>query len=122
MSYNASRMAPLKIELPESLLLASGQSREEFAREAPFLLLLKLFELGRVSSGKAAELCPVSSFQPVNSTSDQRLDRFGEVGAHGPVGGRGRQFEEEEWVAPGAFDQRRSCAVSECAVACRPEE
>lgn len=53
-------MAPLKIELPESLLLASGQSREEFTREAPFLLLLKLFELGRVSSGKAAELCGVS--------------------------------------------------------------
>ena len=54
-------MTPLKIELPESLLLALGQSREEFAREAPFLLLLKLFELGRVSSGKAAELCGLST-------------------------------------------------------------
>ncbi|MBI2921072.1 MAG: UPF0175 family protein [Planctomycetes bacterium] len=53
-------MSVLRIELPESLLLACGQSREEFAREAPFLLLLKLFELGRVSSGKAAEMCGIS--------------------------------------------------------------
>lgn len=46
----------LTIELPENVLLACGQSREEFVREARFLLALKLFELGRISSGKAAEL------------------------------------------------------------------
>ncbi|MCC7060863.1 MAG: UPF0175 family protein, partial [Burkholderiaceae bacterium] len=33
------------------------QSRDEFSREAKFLLALKLFELGRLSSGRAAELC-----------------------------------------------------------------
>lgn len=53
-------MHPLTIELPETVLLASGQSREEFLREAKFLLGLKLFEVGRLSSGKAAELCGVS--------------------------------------------------------------
>ncbi|HEY3357776.1 MAG TPA: UPF0175 family protein [Polyangia bacterium] len=50
-------MSTLSIEIPDSVLLASGQSREEFLGEAKFLLAAKLFELGRLSSGKAAELC-----------------------------------------------------------------
>jgi predicted HTH domain antitoxin len=44
------------IDLPESVLLA-GQSQEDFIKEAKFLLAMKLFELGRLSSGRAAELC-----------------------------------------------------------------
>ncbi|MEW6368888.1 MAG: UPF0175 family protein [Acidobacteriota bacterium] len=47
----------LTIEIPEDVLLATGQSREEFVPEARFLLALKLFELGRLSSGKTAQLC-----------------------------------------------------------------
>jgi predicted HTH domain antitoxin len=50
-------MSTIKIELPASLLLSTGQSQEQFVREAKFLLALKLFELGRLSSGRAAELC-----------------------------------------------------------------
>lgn len=50
-------MAPVRIELPAEVLLAVGQSREQFIKEAKFLLALKLFELGRISSGKAAQLC-----------------------------------------------------------------
>ena len=50
-------MHAVTIEIPENILLGSGQSREEFAREARLLLLAKLFELGRVSSGRAAEVC-----------------------------------------------------------------
>ncbi len=50
-------MSHLLIELPESILVGSGQSREEFVKEARFLLLAKLFEMGRVSSGKAANIC-----------------------------------------------------------------
>jgi hypothetical protein len=45
------------IEIPENVLVGSGQSTEEFAKGAKLLLLAKLFELGRVSSGKAAEVC-----------------------------------------------------------------
>ncbi len=52
-------MHPLTIEIPENVLLATGQSREEFIREAKTLLAAKLFELGRLSSGKAAQLCGV---------------------------------------------------------------
>ncbi|MBI2219287.1 MAG: UPF0175 family protein [Candidatus Rokubacteria bacterium] len=50
-------MKTVTIELPADVLLATGQSKEEFIREAKFLLAVKLFELGRLSSGKAAQLC-----------------------------------------------------------------
>lgn len=50
-------MQPLTIEIPADVLLSTGQSREEFIKEAKVLLAAKLFELGRLSSGKAAQLC-----------------------------------------------------------------
>lgn len=50
-------MHTVTIELPESLLIGTGQSRDEFVKEAKFLLMAKLFEMGRVSSGKAADIC-----------------------------------------------------------------
>ena len=50
-------MRSVTIEIPENVLVGSGQSGEDFAREAKLLLFAKLFELGRVSSGKAAEAC-----------------------------------------------------------------
>ena len=34
-----------------------GVSPETLANEAKFMLALKLFEVGRLSSGKAGELC-----------------------------------------------------------------
>ena len=53
-------MATIRIDLPESVLLGSGQSQEEFVSEAKFLLALKLFELGRLSSSRAAGLCAMN--------------------------------------------------------------
>lgn len=50
-------MDTLKIEFPESILIPTGQTREGFLEEAKFLLAAKLFELGRLSSGRAAEVC-----------------------------------------------------------------
>lgn len=50
-------MGVIHIDLPESLLLSTGQSQEDFVRDAKFFVALKLFELGRVSSGRAAEIC-----------------------------------------------------------------
>ena len=53
-------MRAVTIEIPENVLVGSGQSGEDFAREAKLLLFAKLFELGRVSSGKAAEACAMT--------------------------------------------------------------
>jgi predicted HTH domain antitoxin len=47
----------LTIPYDDSVLLESSLTRDEFEREAKLLLAAKLFELGRLSSGKAAELC-----------------------------------------------------------------
>jgi len=50
-------MRMLSIPYSDDLLLSSGQSPEAFERELRFLLAVKMFELGRLSLGKAAQLC-----------------------------------------------------------------
>jgi predicted HTH domain antitoxin len=50
-------MGVIRIDLPECVLLATGQSEEEFVRVAKLFLALMLFERGRISSGIAAEIC-----------------------------------------------------------------
>jgi predicted HTH domain antitoxin len=49
-------MKLITIECPDDLLLALGETQEQFEKEAKFALATKLFELGRLSSGKAARL------------------------------------------------------------------
>ena len=78
-------MATIQLDLPDSLLLAVGQSPEEFAREAKLLLALKFFEVGRLSSGVAAELCGLPRIEflfhagrmkvPVADLDGQELER-----------------------------------------------
>lgn len=50
-------MNTLMIELPVDGLPSSSELPDNFADEARFLLALKLFEQGRISSGKAGRLC-----------------------------------------------------------------
>jgi len=50
-------MGVIRIDLPEWVLLATGQPEEEFVEEAKLFLALMLFERGRISSGMAAEIC-----------------------------------------------------------------
>jgi predicted HTH domain antitoxin len=49
-------MAKLTIPYPDDLLLSLKESPEEFEAEARLLLAVKLYELGRVSTGRAAEM------------------------------------------------------------------
>lgn len=53
-------MHSLTIPYSEDLLLSLKASPEEFELEARLLLAVKLYELGRVSTGRAAELAGVS--------------------------------------------------------------
>jgi predicted HTH domain antitoxin len=75
----------IQIDFPESVLVSSGQSREAFVREAKYYLALKLFELGRISSGQAAEACEMPRVDflllagragvPIADLEDEELDR-----------------------------------------------
>ena len=44
------------IDIPEKVLLAERTDEATFAREVRILAAIKLYELGRLSSGRAAEL------------------------------------------------------------------
>jgi predicted HTH domain antitoxin len=47
------------IDVPETVLLSEKTDEEAFAREVCMLAAVKLYELGRLSSGRAAELAGV---------------------------------------------------------------
>ncbi|MEA1048806.1 UPF0175 family protein [Lamprobacter modestohalophilus] len=47
----------MTIELPLAGLPSAAEMPANFADEARFLLAVKLFEQGRISSGKAGRLC-----------------------------------------------------------------
>ena len=48
------------INIPEKILLAEKTDEVAFARELRMLAAVKLYELGRLSSGRAAELAGIS--------------------------------------------------------------
>ncbi len=48
------------INVPEKVLLAEKTDEVSFARELRMLAAVKLYELGRLSSGRAAELAGMS--------------------------------------------------------------
>jgi len=78
-------MGVIHIDLPENILLSTGQTQEEFVKEAKFFVALKLFESGRISSGRAAEICGLSRIEflllagrsgvPVADLDADELDR-----------------------------------------------
>jgi predicted HTH domain antitoxin len=53
----------LVIEVPESVLLAEKTDETAFAGELRLLAAIKLYELGRLSSGRAAELAGMAKVE-----------------------------------------------------------
>ena len=49
-------MRKIAVDIPESVLLAEKTDEHAFARELRMLAAVKLYELGRLSSGRAADL------------------------------------------------------------------
>lgn len=49
----------LTIKYTDAVLASLKESPEEFEEEARFLLALKLYELGKISSGRAAQLAGI---------------------------------------------------------------
>ncbi len=53
-------MKTITLEIPESLLLHGVKSHDAVVRRSRFLLALKYFELGEITSGQAAAMAGVS--------------------------------------------------------------
>ena len=49
-------MTTITINCPDSILISLKETPEEFANEASKLLAVKLYEMGKLSSGRAAKL------------------------------------------------------------------
>ncbi len=80
-------MQTLSILYSDDLLISTGKSKKAFEQEMRFLLAVKLFELGRLTVGKAAELCNMNKIQfmdelgrmeiaVINLDDDQILDEL----------------------------------------------
>ena len=53
-------MKTISIQYPESMLSALNLSAESFEEEARIALAMKLYEIGRLTSGQAAKLAGIS--------------------------------------------------------------
>ncbi|MDM8548724.1 UPF0175 family protein [Desulfobacterales bacterium HSG2] len=62
--------AQLEIAYPETLPDAINRTRGEFEREAKMAMAAKLFELGRISSGTAAEIAGIPRVRFLLQLSD----------------------------------------------------
>jgi predicted HTH domain antitoxin len=49
-------MSTVQIEIPEEVLISLKETPETISRELRILAAVKLFELGKLSSGRAAQL------------------------------------------------------------------
>ena len=66
----------LTIDYSDEVLLALGCSPEQFNEEAKLLVAVKLYELGRLSSGAAAKLAGIPKSLFLTKLADYDVDTF----------------------------------------------
>ncbi len=64
------------IKYPEDILLSFKESKRAFEEEARYLLALKLYELGKISSGKAAKIAGLSRIEFLMGLSKYKVTPF----------------------------------------------
>lgn len=66
----------LTVEYGDEVLLALGVSPEQFGEEVKLLTAVKLYELGRLSSGAAASLAEIPKAVFLSKLADYGVDSF----------------------------------------------
>jgi predicted HTH domain antitoxin len=67
----------IHIKYPESLANALKLSHEDFEKEIKMSSLVKLYEMGKVSSGTAAEVLGLSRMEFLDRLSEYKVSQFG---------------------------------------------
>ncbi|MCS4034682.1 putative HTH domain antitoxin [Salinibacter ruber] len=66
-------MKTLEISYPEDILAESGETPEELEQERRFLVAAKLYEMGRITSGHAAEMAGMDRVPFLNELGRHRI-------------------------------------------------
>ncbi len=69
-------MSRVQIEVPEEVLISLKETPETMSRELSILAAVKLFELGKLSSGRAAQLAQVSRVEFLNLIGRYQVTPF----------------------------------------------
>ncbi len=66
----------IEMQYPDDLPQAFGKTHKEFEQELKFLVAAKLYEMGGISSGKAAELAGLNRVFFLENLSRYRISVF----------------------------------------------
>lgn len=74
-------MSTLRLQVPDEALISLKTEEEAFGREVLLLAAIKLFELGRLSSGRAAQLAGISRVEFLSKLPRYRVSPYGKMTA-----------------------------------------
>jgi predicted HTH domain antitoxin len=69
-------MTSITVQCPDEVLISLKEDQEAFSRELPLAAAMKLYELGRLSSGRAAQLAGLSRVAFMDRTAEYHVPIF----------------------------------------------
>lgn len=69
-------MSNIQINIPEEVLISLKQTPDSLSRELCLLAAVKLFGLGRLSSGRAAQLAGITQLEFLNTLGRYQVSSF----------------------------------------------